>query len=127
MALLIETADEAISYANKVKEYVLAEALKGKKWEGFKLVEGRSTRKLPDAEKAAKALHEMGYSDTQIYKPQELLSLTALEKLIGKKKLKGSALEAQITRVAGKPALVPENDPRPEYNSAEADFTPLDA
>jgi hypothetical protein len=74
------------------------------------VVAGRSVRKITDVERAAELLTSGGYTD--IYKPQELKTLTALEKLVGKKKL-ADILADVIDKPAGKPTLVPESDKRP--------------
>ena len=50
-----------------------------------------------------------------------MLSLTALEKLLGRKDFK-NLLSDLVTLKAGKPALVPESDKRPEMNLASVDF-----
>ena len=65
----------------------------------------------------AKKLTEAGYQE--IYKPQELQGITAMEKLIGKKKF-AELLDGLIEKPEGKPALVPETDKRPELNKADA-------
>lgn len=45
---ILEKADALASWANDVKEYALSQALSGKQWTGYKIVEGRSTRKYTD-------------------------------------------------------------------------------
>jgi len=39
-----------LTWAKAVDEHLLAEAVKGKKWEGLKVVEGKSNRKWLDEE-----------------------------------------------------------------------------
>ena len=80
-------------------------------------MEGRSNRKYTDEKIVAEVLTKAGYQE--IYKPQELQSITAIEKLIGKKKF-AELLEDLVEKPEGKPALVPETDKRPELNSVEA-------
>ena len=104
-------AKEIKSYISDVEAFALAEALKGKKWKGLKLVAGRSTRKITDEEKAIELLKAGGYTD--VYKPQELKTLTALEKLVGKKNL-AELLKGVIEKPEGKPTLVPQSDRRKE-------------
>ena len=98
---------------------------KNKKWAGFKLVEGRSTRKIIDEEKAAEILKLHGGTDSQIWKPQEILGLTALEKNFGKKKI-SEWLSEVIQKPPGSPTLVPESDKRHEWHKADNDFDNLD-
>ena len=56
---------------------------RGKRWHGFKLVEGRSNRRYVDEEAVAKAAKDAGYHD--IYR-QSLIPLTEMERLLGKKR-----------------------------------------
>ncbi|MDN6029668.1 MAG: DUF2800 domain-containing protein, partial [Lactococcus plantarum] len=63
---------------------------------------------------AASILSKAGYAE--IYKPQELITLTNLEKLVGKKKF-GDLLNDIIVKPEGKPTLVVETDKRPEISS----------
>lgn len=112
MAESLKLADAIDSWAKELKEYALDQALQGTKWPGFKVVEGRSNRKIVNPEAVAKAMMDDGYTEDNIYKPKELQTLTNLEKLAGKKhfsELAGSNIE----KPAGKPTLVPESDKRP--------------
>ena len=52
---------------------------------------------------------------------RKLYGITAMEKLVGKKKLT-ETLGELIVKPAGKPVLVPESDKRDAINSAAADF-----
>ena len=77
---------------------------------GWKLVEGRGQRKMNE-EKAAAALLEAGYPEAQTH-ANSLLTLTALEKLLGKKTA-SAVLGPSITWQAGKNTLAPMTDERP--------------
>ena len=110
--------DDMVVWANKVKEYTFQTALQGKKWDGWKLVEGRSNRRYKDEDAVAKAAQEAGYKD--IYK-KSLITITEMQALMGKKKF-DEVLGALITKPTGKPALVPESDKRPVLNIAKNDF-----
>lgn len=111
IAEIIEKAKEIKSYISDVEDYALDKALKGKKWKGLKLVAGRSVRKITDEAKAAELLKAGGFTD--IYRPQELKTITNLEKLAGKKHL-AEILKDVIEKPEGKPTLVPESDRRKE-------------
>ena len=101
------------SWLDGVEAYALHHALQGKEWPGLKLVEGRRKRTITDEHAAAMILMDEGqYVAAEIYKPQELQSLTALEKLVGKKRL-ADLLQPVIQTAEGKPTLVPETDKRP--------------
>lgn len=110
-----------------VKDYAKEQALKGAKWPGMKLVEGKADRIYADEEAAAKTLIEDGwYSESAIYE-KKLLGITAMELYLGKK-LFAKYLEApgHVKKPTGAPTLVPATDKRPELNSHEsavADFS----
>ena len=73
--------------------------------------------------KVADTLKAAGYDEAMLYE-RKLLGLTAMEKLVGKKKLT-ETLGDLIIKPAGKPVLVPESDKREAINtadSAKADF-----
>lgn len=119
-AVLVE-AEGIKNWITSVEEYALKAAMDGKKFPGFKVVEGRSIRKYSDEKKVADTLLDYGYKAEQIYKPQELKTITAMEKLLTKKTF-NTLLGGLVVKPTGKPTLVPEDDARPEWSSAEADF-----
>ena len=121
VSFVLARVDGLVRYAEKIKMWALGEALNGHKWPGFKVVEGRSNRRITDEAKAAKLLHKAGYGDDVIYKPVEMQTITNLEKLITKKKFT-MLLGGVVEKPPGKPTLVPEDDKRPEYNPAKNDF-----
>lgn len=104
-----------------VEDYALQQALSGVSLPGWKLVEGRSNRKIVNTEGAAEALINAGYAKTAIYKPQELCTITELEKMVGKKQF--AALCADfIEKPKGKPTLAEESDKRPALDPVAEDF-----
>ncbi len=107
-----------------VEEYTLQQALSGVQYKGFKVVEGRSVRKITDASAVASLLKEEGFEESTYTKPKELRSITDLEKLIGKKRFASLCAE-YIEKLQGKPTLVPETDKRPAFNMATEDFKDL--
>ncbi len=121
ISAILKQADEISRWLKDVKEFALEEALKGTKFEGWKLVEGRSNRVIDDTEELAKKLLAEGYAEEGIYKPKTLEGITNLERLVGKKKFTELA-EGLISKPTGKPVLVEESDKRTELNSAEEDF-----
>ncbi len=107
-----------------VTGFALAEALKGTKYEGWKLVEGTSRRRYTDQDAIAMRLTTEGWEEDEIYKPQELIGITEMTKLIGKKKFE-ELLSGLVIKPEGKPTLAPESDKRPELNrvaEAKQDF-----
>ena len=59
-----------------IEDYALQQALAGVELPGWKLVEGRSVRKITDQDGAAAALNKAGYKTAEIYTPQELKTIT---------------------------------------------------
>lgn len=112
------------SWCTAVEDYATAMAIDGHKWKGFKLVEGRSVRKVTDPDGLSSRLEYAGYSD--IYKPAELKSIGDLERMIGRKTF-FELSDGFIDKPVGKPTLVSEDDKRPEINvnSAIEDFKDL--
>ena len=104
-----------------MEDYALQQALAGTDYPGYKIVEGRSVRKITDDKAVIALLEKEGYDNTEFMKPAALCGIGDLEKLVGKKRL--AALCADyITKPAGKPTLVTEDDKRPAYNAAANDF-----
>ena len=109
------------SWLSGMEEYTLEQALAGVKYEGYKLVEGRSVRRISDPKAVMETLQGEGYDEADYLKPTELRTITDLEKLVGKKKFTALCGDS-IVKPQGKPTLVPESDRRPPYNAASADF-----
>lgn len=103
-------------WCDDIMEYALEKALNGKKWEGFKIVAGRGTRKYLNEEAVVAALNKAGYYD--IYK-KSLLPITEMEKLMSKKKF-SEVLGKLVGKTEGKPTLVSLDDKRPELNIIQA-------
>ena len=109
------------AWAASMEDYALQQALAGTDYPGYKIVEGRSVRKITDDKAVIALLEKEGYDNTEFMKPAALCGIGDLEKLVGKKRL--AALCADyITKPAGKPTLVTEDDKRPAYNAAANDF-----
>ena len=119
IADVLSRVDELVSWAGAVKEYALQQAVENHtKYPGFKLVEGRSNRKYTDEAKIAEELRKASYTEEQIYKPREIYGITAMEKLLGKRKFT-ELVGKYVEKPEGKPTLVPESDKRPELNTVE--------
>ena len=118
IAEILGRIDELTRWAADVQEYALNSALNGERFRGWKLVEGRSVRKYADDLKVAAALQAAGFPEAALYE-RKLLGLTAMEKLVGKKRLT-ETLGDLIIKPAGKPVLVPVTDKREAINTTEA-------
>ena len=117
IAAILTKADELVSWANDVKEYALKEALHGTKFEGFKLVAGRSNRKYTNEAAVADIVVAAGKDPYE----KKLLGITAMTALLGKKVFE-EILGGLTLKSPGKPTLVNADDKRPEFNSAYEDF-----
>jgi len=117
IAAILAKADELVSWVNDVKEYALKEALNGTKFEGFKLVAGRSNRKYTDEAAVADVVIAAGKDPYE----KKLLGITAMTALLGKKTFE-DILGGLTFKPPGKPVLVTADDKRPVYNSAFEDF-----
>ena len=115
---VLRRAEEIQKWTSDIQSYALEEALAGKQFDGWKLVEGRSNRKYADDVKVAETLVAAGYDEAMLYE-RKLYGITAMEKLVGKKKLT-TTLGDLIIKPAGKPVLVPESDKREAINTTEA-------
>ena len=128
IAEILRQADALQAWAKDVQGYALEQALAGVRFDGWKLVEGRSVRKYADEDAVASALQLEGYTEEQMFE-KVLLGITKMEKLLGRKQF-GELLDGLVVKPPGKPTLVPESDRRPELNSiaeAQADFAEEDS
>lgn len=89
----------------------------GKKIEGFKLVAGRGSRTFKSEYDVVETLLSEGFDSEQIYN-SKLVSLTMLEKTLGKKRF-NELLGSNIIQVTGSPKIVPNSDERGELNGAD--------
>lgn len=122
IAKVLEKSAEAIKWMGDVKEFALEQAIAGREFPGFKLVEGRSTRSYANQDAVAAALRAAGFSDAVIYE-RSLLGITAMEKAIGKKKF-AELLSTLVVKPSGKPTLAPVTDTREAFRSSvETDFS----
>lgn len=94
---------------------------------GWKLVEGRSTRRIRNEAEARRILGEAGFQSAD-YDKTELRGITDLTRLVGGAKVFNTLLGELVEKQPGKPALAPADDPRKDYSpavSAEAAFENL--
>lgn len=117
IAAILPKVDDLVSWVNDIKEYALQQALSGTKYDGYKVVEGKSNRKYVDEGAAASIVTDAGYDPYE----KKLLGITAMTSLLGKTKF-AELLGELIEKPQGKPTLVPETDKRPALNTAKDDF-----
>ena len=109
---LLKNVSAIKSWANRVQEYAQEQALNGRQWPGFKLVEGQSRRKIVDEAEVITILDDHGFTTDKICR---LIGITDLEELVGKKQLQ-ELIGDHIIKPQGKPTLVPKSDKRPVFN-----------
>lgn len=105
------------SWANDIRDYALRAAISGKKWTGFKLVEGRSNRRYTDENAVIAAVQNAGFDPYE----HKILGVTAMTSLLGRKQF-NEILGGYVTKPQGKPTLAPESDKRPEMTTIIDDF-----
>ena len=111
--VILSKADELAAWCSDIKEYAFQQALNGKQWNGWKLVEGRSVRKYINEDAVAETVKNAGYDPYE----HKVLGITAMTRMLGKAKFE-NLLSSFIEKPTGKPALVPKSDKRPSINKA---------
>lgn len=94
----------------------MQQAVSGKQWKDWKIVEGRSNRKYVNETAVADTVKNAGYDPFE----HKVLGITAMTKLLGKTKfeelLSGFMKNIQASH------MVPVSDKRPAMNTAANDF-----
>ena len=111
--IILSKVDDLISWGTDIKEYALQQALNGKEWKDWKVVEGRSNRKYTDETLVADTVKNAGFDPYE----HKVLGITAMTKLLGKAKFE-NLLSGFVEKPKGKPTLVPMSDKRPSMNKA---------
>ena len=114
---ILARTDDLVAWAADIKEYALRQAISGKEWHGWKLVEGRSNRRYTNETDVAATVEGAGFDPYE----HKVLGVTAMQKLLGKFRFE-ELLASYIEKPQGKPTLVPESDKRPAMSTAAADF-----
>ena len=117
IADILGKVDALTAWASDVKEYALQQAVSGKEWDGWKLVEGRSIRKYTSEALVASAVESAGFDPYE----RKVLGITSMQKMLGKNRFE-ELLAPYLEKPQGKPTLVPISDKRPAMNTAKNDF-----
>lgn len=110
---LIGKIDTYKSWIESVNKYVYDRAIQGHKWEGYKLVAGRSSRVITDEAKVRQELLNEFLEDEVLN--IKLKGIGDLEKLLGKKAFSARFADVVQSR-PGAPKLVPESAKGVEYS-----------
>ncbi|MFY2158220.1 DUF2800 domain-containing protein [Cytobacillus firmus] len=117
---MLEKGQHVESWIKALKEYALAECLKGNQIAGWKAVEGRGTRAYADIDAAFDHLINRGLDEAVLYE-RVPLTVPKLEKQLGKKEFRELLEEAgHVVKSAGKPTLAPITDKRQAVGSPDA-------
>ena len=107
-------------WLSDLMDYAKQRVLDGGEIEGWKVVAGRSNRKFADLDKAFDTLEADGVDRDLLYE-RKPLALTAVEKLVGKRRF-AELLGGQIIKPVGAPTLVQSSDKREPYSEVKRDF-----
>lgn len=103
-------------WIKKITDTVTAMAMDGTKIDGYKLVKGRGKRVIAEPEKLRRWLEDNGFDKEKYMAPQTLASMTALEKMVGKKRF-ADECGTFLTKTEGLPKLVKDTEQGEEYNN----------
>lgn len=118
IAQLLGSLDLITDWAASVKKYAFERALSGVRYEGYKLVAGKSNRKITDEKAIFTALVAAGYEGS-LLKRSSFVTITELEKVVAKDDF-ATCCAPYITKPEAAPVLVEATDPRTEYGVAKA-------
>lgn len=107
---ILKRADVIKKWITDLEDWTLSELLDNRPVPGWKAVEGRSNRQFADTDLAFGAVKSAGYDEAVLYE-RKPITLTAVEKLLGKAKFE-EVLTPHIIKPPGKPTLAPETDKR---------------
>lgn len=115
---ILEKAKDMENWLRDLRALAYSALMEGKPVKGWKLVEGRTSRKIVDEDKAAEALTKEGVPEDEIF-TRKLVGVTALEKLLGAKRA-AAVLGDLLVKPKGQPSLAPVSAKRPEVHPEEA-------
>ena len=122
---ILQVADLVEAWLKDVRAYAYAQAMKGDRIEGFKLVCGRApARKWKSETEVIDQMARAGYAESQYMEEPKLMSVANLEKSIGRTAFK-ALLAGQTVQGDAPLTLVPESDAREEFATADLAFADL--
>lgn len=125
MATVLNVSDKLTAFVKAVNDRAISLMLSGVNIPGYKVVEGRTLRKVTDQDGLVKALVEEGINEHILFE-RKMLGISKLQTIVGKKKFDLIA-EPFLTKPEGAPTIAPESDKRPALNgSALDDFNGID-
>ena len=116
--------NDAEAWIKDIRAYAENQALHGQVWPGWKLVRGKKpNRQWADPEEVKAQLLRAGYPADQ-FQEVKLKPVGEIEKALGKKAFQ-ALVGGLVSQGEGKLTLVPADDKRVEFASADADFQDL--
>lgn len=116
---ILTKTDGIEQWLKDLRGYALEQLLKGEEIPGWKAVEGKSNRKIVDIDKAFEILEANGYEQAILYEKKPI-TLTQLEKVVGKTKLI-QTIGDYIEKPKGAPTLAKESDKRESFRVSAAE------
>lgn len=123
IALVLTQGSQLKKWYEDIEKYTLGMILAGKKYNGWKAVEGRGTRVYTDADAIPGRLEAIGLSAELAFE-RKMLTPPQLEAAVGKTVFAQSFADL-VEKSKGKPTLAPSTDKRAEYvngSTAAEDF-----
>lgn len=117
---IYEIANSYKKWVDDIKTYLVDKLLKGETIKGLKLIEGRGKRAFTSEDDVIEILDSIDIPREDFIQ-KKLISLTNLEKLLGKDKF-NTLLGGHIHIIKGNPTLAKAEVDAPEYSSAIEDF-----
>ena len=124
LAKVLRDASAIEKWLKQVKAYAIKEMQEGVKFEGLKLVAGRTQTILKDEDKLIDVLLAEGVNETLIYEPKKLLARTKLEPLVGKKRFE-EITATLYEKQTGSPTIEKKKSKKEEWKPG-GDFGDVD-
>ena len=114
LTVAMDAVDRIEDWCRAIRAEVEQRLFAGKPVPGWKVVTGKQgDRKWADEEAVIKRLKSFEVPATDMYKPQSLVGIPAIEKLFKKHPIRWEEMQKLISRAPGKPSVAPATDPRP--------------
>jgi len=122
LAAVLPRLSMLTDWAAAVEDHAYQLAMVGQHVPGYKLVEGRSNRQwTPDKATVVQTLTQNGLAEALLYKPGTLVGIPEVEKMLKViNRDPATVLSGIVLKPPGKPALVPDSDPRPPISKTTA-------
>lgn len=120
---ILESAEQIEAWVKALKEYALAQCLKGNDIPGWKAVEGRGSRSYVDQDVAFAYMKDNGIDEAMLFE-RVPLTVAKIEKVLAKAEFRSLLEEpGHVVKTSGKPTLAPLKDKRKSIApDAVADF-----